>query len=133
MVFHWSRSDSKSPQVFKTLLNILAVLNNAVIWMVSTRLPISKSSGPFKYPLVTVRKAPTTTGIILTFMFHSFFFQFLNKVEVRIFSTYSFSFIEWSAGTAKSTILQVLFFFVDYYRVWFSSRDLVFCSYVKVS
>ena len=47
MVFHWSLSDCKSPQVSKTLLNIMAVLR-----------------------------------IIL-----------------------------WSAGTAKSTILQVLFFF----------------------
>ena len=32
MVFHWSLSDSKSPQVSRTLLNILAVLNNAVVW-----------------------------------------------------------------------------------------------------
>ena len=44
MVFHWSLSDSKSPQVSRTLLSILAVLNNAVVWMVSTRPLISKSS-----------------------------------------------------------------------------------------
>ena len=31
MDFHWSVSDSKSPQVFRTLLSILAVLSNAVI------------------------------------------------------------------------------------------------------
>ena len=37
MVFHWSLSDSKFPQVSRTILSILAVLNNAVIWMVSTR------------------------------------------------------------------------------------------------
>ena len=43
MVFHWSLSDSKSPQVSRTLLSILAVLNNAVVWMVSTRPPTSKS------------------------------------------------------------------------------------------
>ena len=36
MVFHWSLSDSKSPQVFRTLLGILAVLNNVVVRMVST-------------------------------------------------------------------------------------------------
>ena len=51
MVFHWSLSDSKSPQVSRTLLSILAVLNNAVVWMVSTRPPTSKSSSPF-YPVV---------------------------------------------------------------------------------
>ena len=37
MVFHWSLIDSKSPQISRTLLSILAVLNNVVPWMVSTR------------------------------------------------------------------------------------------------
>ena len=37
MIFHWSLSDSKSPQVSRTFLCILAVLNNVIIWMVSTR------------------------------------------------------------------------------------------------
>ena len=41
--------------------------------MVSTRPPTSKSSTPFNNPLVTVSKAPITIGIIVTFMFHSFF------------------------------------------------------------
>ena len=35
MVFHWSLSDSKSPQVSRTRLRILAVLSNAVVWIVS--------------------------------------------------------------------------------------------------
>ena len=35
------------------------------------------------------------------------------------FFSHSFSFFLWSAGTAKSTILQAHFFAVDYYRsVW---------------
>ena len=44
MVFHWSLSDSKSPQVYTTLLSILAVRNIAVVWMVSTLPPTSKCS-----------------------------------------------------------------------------------------
>ena len=36
MVFHWRLSDSKSPQVSRTHLSILAVFNNAVVWMVYT-------------------------------------------------------------------------------------------------
>ena len=32
MVFHWSLSDSKSPQVCRTRLSILAVLSNADVW-----------------------------------------------------------------------------------------------------
>ena len=83
MVFHWSLSDSRSPEASKTLLSILAVLNNAVVWMVSTRPPTSKSSRPFNNPLVTVPKAPIIIGIIVTCMFHSFF-QFPSKVEVLI-------------------------------------------------
>ena len=83
MVFHWRLSDSKSPQVSRTLLSILAVFSNAVVWMVSTQPPTSKSSRPFNNPLVTVPKAPITIGIIVTFMFHSFF-QFSSKVEVLI-------------------------------------------------
>ena len=82
--FYWSLSDSKSPQVFRTLLSILAVLNNAVVWMVSTRPPTSKSSSPFSNPLVTVPNAPFTIGIIVTCMFHSFF-QFPSKVLLFTF------------------------------------------------
>ena len=47
MVFHSKLSDSKSPQASRTLLNILAVFNNAVVWMVSTRSLTSKSSRLF--------------------------------------------------------------------------------------
>ena len=70
--FHRSSSDCNSPQVFTTRLNILGVLNNAVVWMVSTRPLISKSSSPFTNPLVTVPRVPITIGITVTFMFQSF-------------------------------------------------------------
>ena len=91
MVFHWILSDSKSPQVFMTHLNILADLNNAVV---------SKSSSPIANPLVTLLSAPITAGITVTFMFHSFF-QFSCKVSVFISL---FAFLQWSAGAAKSNI-----------------------------
>ena len=110
MVFHWRLSDSKSPQLSRTLLSNLAVFNNAVVWMVSTRPPTSRSSRPFDNPLVTVPKAPITIGTIVTFMFHSFFNSLARSRYLSFFS-HSFSFILWSAGTAKSTILQIFFFF----------------------
>ena len=78
MVFHWSLSDSKSPQTSWTLLSILAVLKNLAVWMVSTHPSTSKSSSPFSNPLVTVPNAPITIGIIITCMFHSFF-NFLSR------------------------------------------------------
>ena len=68
MVLHWSLSDSKSPQVSRTRLRILAVLSNAVVWIVSTSPPISKSSRPFNNPLVIVPNAPITIGTIVTFV-----------------------------------------------------------------
>ena len=108
MVFHWSLSDSKSPQVSRTRVSILAVLSNAVVWIVSTRPLTSKSSKPFNNPLVTVPNAPITIGTIVIFMFHSLF-NFLARSRYLSFYSLSFGFILWSAGTAKSTILQILF------------------------
>ena len=134
MVFHWRLSDSKSPRVSRTRLRILAVLSNAVVWIVSTRPPTSKSSRPFNNPLVTVPNAPITIVTIVTFMFHSFFNSLARSRYLSFFS-FSFRIILWSPGTAKSTILQILsffFFFVDYYMVWSSGRDLLIHLYVKV-
>ena len=110
MVFHWRLSDSKCPQVSRTLLSILAAFNNAVVWMVSTRSPTSKSSSPFNNHLVTVTKTPITIGIIVTFMLQIFFNSLASSRHLSLFS-HSLGFILWSAGTAKSTILQILFFF----------------------
>ena len=92
MVFHRSLSDRKSPQVSRTLLSILTILNNAVVWLVSTRPPTSKSSGPFSNPLVTVPKAPFTIGIIVTCMFHSFF---NSRERFYFFSSFDSSVIRW--------------------------------------
>ena len=124
MVFHWSLSDSKSPQVFRTLLKILSVLNNTVVWMVSTRPLTSKSSSPFNNPLVTVPKAPITIGIIVTFMFHSFFNSLARSSYLSFFS-YSFSCILWSAGTAKLRILQILFFFFFFFLLIINRSGLL--------
>ena len=44
MVFNWSLSDSKFPQVSRTLLSILAVVSNVAVRIVSARPPNSDSS-----------------------------------------------------------------------------------------
>ena len=77
--------------------------------MVSTRSPTSKSSSPLSNLLVTVPNAPITIGIIVIFMFHSFF-NSLARSRYLSFFFHSFSFILWLAGTAKSTLLHILFF-----------------------
>ena len=84
-VFHWRLSDRKFPRVSRTLLSILAVFNNAVVWMVSTRPPTSKFSRPFNNPLVTVPKAPITIAIIVTFIFNSFFNSLARSRYLSLF------------------------------------------------
>ena len=54
MVFHWSLSNSKSPQVSRTLLSILADLSNAVVLMVLCFSPISRSFNFLSKPLGSV-------------------------------------------------------------------------------
>ena len=109
MVFHRSLSDNKCHQVSRTLLSIQAIFNNAVIWIVSTRPPTYKPPRPLDNPLVTVPKEPITISTIVTFMIHSFFNSLATSGYLSFFS-HSFSFVLWSAGTSKSTILQVLLF-----------------------
>ena len=107
MDFHWSLSDSKSPQVSRILLSILAVLNNVVVWMVSTHPPTSKSPSPFSNSLVTVPSAPITIGI----MFH-FFFQFPSNVQILVLLFIFFQF--YSVVSRDSNIdnfAYFLFFF----------------------
>ena len=117
MVFHSGLSDSKSPQVSMTRLRILTVLSNAVIWIVSTRLPTFKFSRPFNNPLDIVPKAPVTIGTIVTFIFHNFFNSLARSSYLSFFS-HSFRFILWCAGTAKSTISQILFFLLIIIRYY---------------
>ena len=109
MVFHRSLSDSKSPQVSRTL-SILAGINNAVVWVVSTRPLISKSSSSCTNPFETIPRAPFTIGIAVTFVFYSYFFCYLARSSYLCLFSLSFSSTLWSTGTSKSTIRQVLFF-----------------------
>ena len=73
MVFHRSLGDTQSPQVSRTLLSILAYLNNVVVWIVSTCTLISKSSNPITKPLGSVLSASTIIVIIVTLLFYRFF------------------------------------------------------------
>ena len=99
MFLTWSLSDSKSSQVSRTLLSNLAVLNNAVVCMVSTHPPTSKSSSPFSNPLVTVPKAPLTIGITVTCMFHNFF----NSLARSKYLFFLFTFVQFHSVVSKDS------------------------------
>ena len=109
MVFHLSLSDSNFTLFSRNLLSILAILNNAVVWMVSTGPPNSKSSRLFNNHLVTVQKAPITIGIIVILMFH-FFFNSQARSRYSSFFSDSFSFILWSAGQHSRQFCKFSFF-----------------------
>ena len=86
MVFHCSLSDINTLQVSRDL-NIVAVLSNAVVWIVSTRPPTSKSSKHFNNALVIVPKYWYNRDLNVPQLF-----QFSSKVEVLIllFSFFQF-------------------------------------------
>ena len=108
--FGWGLGDSKLPQVFRILLRILADLNNAVIWMVSSHPLISKSSSSSTNTLVIVPRVAFKTGNTVSFMFHNFL-QFPSKVVVLIFLLAFFQFyfvVYWDKKFF--TIMQVLLF-----------------------
>ena len=101
----WSLSDSKFLQVSRTFLTDL---NNAVVCMVSFLPLISNSSNHFSKSLGrTVPCVPTTIGITIIFMFHSFFGYLAKSKYLSIFSLF-FIFTSWSIGTAKSARWQLI-------------------------
>ena len=124
MVFYWRLSDWKVPQVSRTLLNILAVFNNTVVGIISTRLPTFKYSMPFNNPLVTVPKAPITIGIIVTFMFQ--FFQFSSKIEVLISRFTFFQFYSVDSRDSKvDNFGGFLFFFFFFLLIIIKSGIII--------
>ena len=105
------------------LLSILVDLNNVVVWMVSTRSLISKTSSPYSNPLVTVSSAPITIGITVTFMFRSFF---SSQEILSTYFTFRFLSVLPFGQPERQNLLFDRFsflFFVDNHKVWSSSWD----------
>ena len=105
--FHWSLRDSKSHQISRTLLSILADLNNAVVWIISTCPLISKCFTPLTNPLEI--SIPTRIGITANFTLNNVFSYLARSRCLSLFS-FSFIFTLWATGIRKSIIQQVLFF-----------------------
>ena len=82
MVFHWCLRDSMSHQVSRTLLSILAVLSNAVIWRV---LPVRQLPSPPGLLIILLLLCQSTNHNCYNRHFHvPQLFQFSSKVEVLI-------------------------------------------------
>ena len=115
--------DFKRQQVsssLRTFLSILANLNNAVVWMVSTCPPISKSSSPFTNLLGIVPSAPITISTAVTLIFHSFFLVLRQGLDIiSLFAFFYFhsvvcrdSKVHYSAGSRGVVLFFGLFFFL---------------------
>ena len=119
MGFHWSLSDSKASQVSRTLLSILAVLNNEVVWMVSNHPHISKSSSLSTILIFPNRPVPLP---VLWWLYWARRLQLVSPSPLcsivssapkqgpgTYLSLLSLSFTLWSAETARPIIRLVLF------------------------
>ena len=66
IITNWILSDSKTPQVFRTLLIILGDFRSAIVGMILI-LPLIRSSSIFFRFLDIVPRAPTMNDITVTF------------------------------------------------------------------
>ena len=80
--------------------------------MVSIRPPTSRSPSPFNNPLATVLKSPITIGMIVTFIFHSFFNSLARSRYLSFFS-HSFSFIQ--PGQQSRQFCKYSFFLIFFF------------------
>ena len=77
---HSSPSNNNSPLISRILLSIQDYFNSAVVWMILIPPQISWFIG-------IVLRAPFLFDISVSFMLHSFFFQFSDKVQIIIIIT----------------------------------------------
>ena len=81
-----------------------------MVWIDSILPMIPSSLSFFPSPLgIRFEKAPTTIGIIVTFMFHIIFFSSLPRSQIRLSFRLPLSLTLRSAGSTKFTAWQILF------------------------
>ena len=119
MVFHWSLSDSKSLQVSRSLLNILADFNNAVVLILPR---ISNTRGLFFGPLglfqthqlLLVLPSSSCSTALFRSQAKSEYYFLLLYFSLQIFTAaIADGFFYWSLSDSKSphisrTLLSIL-------------------------
>ena len=103
---------------------ILAVLNNAVVSMVSTRSVIPKSFSPCTNPLETVLSPAITTGITFTFMLPSFF-PVLLQGRCTYFSFRFLSVLPCSQPEEQSPLFGKFYIYIYFFIINIISGCLV--------
>ena len=135
MVSHRRLSDSKFTQISRTLLRILADINNAVIQMISMCPLISKSSRPCTYHLVTVTRAPISTGIQPSLS--GFTVVSLPSQGPGTYLSFCFLSILLCRQPGRQNLKFSKFTFfvivVDYYKVQWSGRNQMIRLYLIIA
>ena len=91
--FNWSMCYSKSLQVSRTLLNILADFNCAVAWIDLILPLISSSASHFSRLLEIIPKAPATIGITVSLKYYYYYYYIsVSKVFLLLQSLFHIHF-----------------------------------------
>ena len=123
MIFHWSFSDNTSPLVSRTISSILTGLN-AVVWMVFTHPPVSKSPRPLNKTSEIVSSAPIIIAISVTFILFCFLYSiiiiFLRVFPPSITDVFSLEF-KWQQFLQVSRIFRRILGHINIAAVWMVS------------
>ena len=128
---HWCLSESKSRQVSTTLHSILHDLNYAEVWMYSTWLYFHALQSLYR----SFRDCTMSRNY---YWYHRHFyvpqvFQFHSKIQILIFPFSFFQIYSVVSRDNKAHNVTRSLFFVDYYYIWSYGRNLMICSYFKIS
>ena len=111
MVFHWSLSDSKSPQVSRTLLSILVYLNNAVaLQSLFESFDDCTKSINYKWNNRHFRVQPPSKVVVLISLFTFFQLYSVVRLDSKVYNPASSH------------------FYANYCKVWSSGWDYPFVS-----
>ena len=113
MVSHKSLNDNKSPQVCRTLFSILADLDNAVVWMITSRPLIPSFMYRFLLLIISMAHVSIMNSILMSWLY---ILTAGFPVQVSIFW--------WLYGPHQLQLLSPLFSCFIIFQ--FSSKVLVF-------
>ena len=128
IVKHKSLSNSKSPQVSRTLLNILVDLHYSEVRMVLFLSLISTTSSLFLSLLGTVPRAQNTIKITFTMFFRL-------SVKIQIFAYLFIFFYFYSVVGKIHKRIRSFFFLIHQKKIWSSDWDrgtLLYLKYQKI-
>ena len=119
--------------VSRTLLIILSVLTNVVVWWSRFVRQLPSPPAPFSNQLLTVLNAPITIGMIVTCIFHSFLKSLQGRGTFLLFAFFQFySVVSWDSKVNNFAIFLLfwlLLSLVFWQRLYDQSPIWVYVCY----